>query len=80
VRQLAELLDTPEMGAAMGEVAGMTADLVQKGPKVSVPSETLSELRLQQATLRGPEMTRGSANKFNLRASSNRRERVGMRA
>jgi uncharacterized membrane protein len=36
------------MGAAIGAVAGTTADLVQKGQKVSVQSETLIEFRLQQ--------------------------------
>jgi hypothetical protein len=36
------------MGAAIGAVAGTTAALVQKGEKVSVPSETLLEFRLQQ--------------------------------
>ena len=36
------------MGAAIGAAAGTTAALVQKGQKVSVPSETLLEFRLQQ--------------------------------
>jgi len=36
------------MGAAIGVVAGTTAAVVQKGEKVSVPSETLLEFRLQQ--------------------------------
>jgi len=36
------------MGAAIGAVAGTTAAVVQKGEKVSVPSETLLEFRLQQ--------------------------------
>jgi len=36
------------MGAAIGVAAGATAALVQKGQKVSVPSETLLEFRLQQ--------------------------------
>jgi hypothetical protein len=36
------------MGAAIGAVAGTTAAVVQKGQKVSVPSETLLEFRLQQ--------------------------------
>lgn len=36
------------MGAAIGAVAGTTAALVQKGEKVSVPSETLLEFRLQK--------------------------------
>ena len=36
------------MGAAIGAAAGTTAALVQKGEKVSVPSETLLEFRLQQ--------------------------------
>ena len=35
-------------GAAIGAVAGTTAAVVQKGEKVSVPSETLLEFRLQQ--------------------------------
>ena len=36
------------MGAAIGAAAGTTAAVVQKGEKVSVPSETLLEFRLQQ--------------------------------
>lgn len=36
------------VGAAIGAVAGTTAAVVQKGEKVSVPSETLLEFRLQQ--------------------------------
>jgi hypothetical protein len=36
------------MGAAIGAAAGTTAAVVQKGQKVSVPSETLLEFRLQQ--------------------------------
>lgn len=36
------------MGAAIGAVAGTTAALVQKGEKVSIPSETLLEFRLQK--------------------------------
>ncbi len=36
------------MGAAIGAVAGTTAAVAQKGQKVSVPSETLLEFRLQQ--------------------------------
>jgi len=36
-------------GAAIGAVVGTTAAVVQKGEKVSVPSETLLEFRLQQA-------------------------------
>ena len=36
------------MGAAIGAVAGTTAALVQKGEKVSIPSETLLEFRLEQ--------------------------------
>jgi hypothetical protein len=36
------------MGAAIGLAAGTTAALVQKGEKVSIPSETLLEFRLQQ--------------------------------
>jgi hypothetical protein len=36
------------MGAAIGAAAGTTAALVQKGQKVSVPSETLLEFRLEQ--------------------------------
>lgn len=40
------------MGAAISAVAGTTAAVVQRGEKVSVPSETLLEFRLQQpATL-----------------------------
>ena len=35
-------------GAAIGAVVGTTAAVVQKGEKVSVPSETLLEFRLQQ--------------------------------
>lgn len=35
-------------GAAIGALAGTTAAVVQKGEKVSVPSETLLEFRLQQ--------------------------------
>jgi hypothetical protein len=35
-------------GAAIGAVAGTTAALAQKGQKVSIPSETLLEFRLQQ--------------------------------
>jgi hypothetical protein len=39
-------------GAAIGAVAGTAASVAQKGQKVSVPSETLLEFRLQQpATL-----------------------------
>lgn len=39
-------------GAAIGAVVGTTAAVAQKGQKVSVPSETLLEFRLQQpATL-----------------------------
>jgi hypothetical protein len=63
------------MGAAIGAVAGTTAALVQKGHKVSVPSETLIEFRPQQpASLPARKITRGSANKVNFRASLNRRE------
>lgn len=36
------------MGAAIGAVVGTTAAVAQKGEKVSVPSETLLEFRLQQ--------------------------------
>jgi len=36
------------MGAAIGAATGTTAALVQKGEKVSIPSETLLEFRLQQ--------------------------------
>jgi hypothetical protein len=36
------------MGAAIGAVVGTTAAVAQKGQKVSVPSETLLEFRLQQ--------------------------------
>jgi hypothetical protein len=36
------------MGAAIGAAAGTTAAIVQKGEKVSIPSETLLEFRLQQ--------------------------------
>jgi len=39
------------MGAAIGVAAGTTAALVQKGEKVSVPSETLLEFRLEQPAL-----------------------------
>ena len=39
------------MGAAIGAAAGTTAAIVQKGQKVSVPSETLLEFRLQQPAL-----------------------------
>jgi hypothetical protein len=40
------------MGAGIGVGAGTTAVIAQKGEKVSVPSETLLEFRLQQpATL-----------------------------
>jgi hypothetical protein len=35
-------------GAAIGAVVGTTAAVVQKGEKVSIPSETLLEFRLQQ--------------------------------
>jgi len=35
-------------GAAIGAVVGTTAAVAQKGEKVSVPSETLLEFRLQQ--------------------------------
>jgi hypothetical protein len=35
-------------GAAIGAAVGTTAAVVQKGEKVSVPSETLLEFRLQQ--------------------------------
>jgi len=35
-------------GAAIGAVVGTTAAVVQKGEKVTVPSETLLEFRLQQ--------------------------------
>jgi hypothetical protein len=35
-------------GAAIGAVVGVTAAIVQKGQKVSVPSETLLEFRLEQ--------------------------------
>ena len=35
-------------GAAIGAAAGTTAAVVQKGEKVTVPSETLLEFRLQQ--------------------------------
>jgi len=38
------------IGAAIGAVTGTTAALVQKGEKVSIPSETLLEFRLQQPT------------------------------
>lgn len=42
-------------GAAIGAVVGTTAAVVQKGEKVSVPSETLLEFRLQQpASLPAP--------------------------
>jgi hypothetical protein len=36
------------MGAAIGAAAGTTAAIVQKGEKVSIPSETLLEFRLEQ--------------------------------
>ena len=36
------------MGAAIGAATGTTAAIVQKGEKVSIPSETLLEFRLQQ--------------------------------
>ena len=35
-------------GAAIGAVVGVTAAIVQKGQRVSVPSETLLEFRLEQ--------------------------------
>jgi hypothetical protein len=38
----------PGKGAAIGAVVGTTAAVVQKGEKVSVPSETLLQFRLQQ--------------------------------
>jgi hypothetical protein len=37
-------------GAAIGAVAGTAASVVSKGEKVSVPSETLLDFRLQQPT------------------------------
>jgi len=37
------------MGAAIGAVTGTTAALIQKGEKVSIPTETLLEFRLQQS-------------------------------
>jgi hypothetical protein len=44
------------MGAAIGAVVGTTAALAQKGEKVSIPSETLLEFRLQQpASLPAPK-------------------------
>jgi len=36
------------MGAAIGAVVGTTAAVAQKGQKISVPSETVLEFRLQQ--------------------------------
>jgi len=36
-------------GAAIGAVVGTTAAIVQKGAKVTIPSETLLQFRLQQA-------------------------------
>jgi len=42
------------MAAAVGAVAGTTAALVQKGQKVSGPSEAFIEFRLQQPALCRP--------------------------
>ena len=55
------------MGVAVGAVAGTPADLVQVGQKVSVPSETLSNSTYNSPRLCGPEITRGSAIKVNVR-------------